>query len=762
MGTRFAPKTWVLTKEETPSSFETWKENLIFNLVIDGSFVEFLREGFTWSSPSVLHRGLVDDGDIDNKRTAQQKAAYLSLMLGSIAGYAPIVRRSFFTQEATSLHDIWSRLRTYYHFRKTGALILDFPTLVLESGESHESFWERLSSFLDDNLLSPNDHMKHLGEEVVTHEKTSPTLLNLTVVHWLRSIHLGLPALVKQRYATELRNTSLASLRDEISESLDCLVAELSGDNANISRSSYQTKFQSGKTFKSKSSYKKSNARNCVLCQTAKRPANHYLSECQYLPESDKRYMANSRLVEVSDDDDDEAKSNAVSIVSEEPVNPSLRRVDIEASPILEVECAHTSVPVVIDSGAESNLIEEEFAKSTGATILKTTTKASQADGQSRLEIVGEVHLQFYRHPHTFKFNGLVARKLKDKVIAGMPFLSANDIYVRPSKKEIHIGDKEVIYYETRRQNTASNRRSTAVILRIPHQTTLLPGDYLSLPVPANCDLIKEEFIAVEPRVDSQSLKTEKFQDMWLKPHITVPTAGLISLCNKTDKPILLKKHEQVGNLRPVIPSDGNTAVDPVAIAPQPLQAKSVLSESTDYLNVVIDPDNAITKADQDKFRDLHKLYSSVFDSRSLGCYNGASGPLEVKINMGPTLPPQRKGRMPLYNRSQQEEQQQICDELEGSVFAKPEDLGVTVEYLNPSFLVRKPSGKKRLVTAFGEVGQYSKPQPSLMPTVDQTLRTISQWKVIVKADLTSAYWQMKLSPDSMKFCGIVTPFKGI
>ena len=55
-------------------------------------------------------------------------------------------------------------------------------------------------------------------------------------------------------------------------------------------------------------------------------------------------------------------------------------------------------------------------------------------------------------------------------------------------------------------------------------------------------------------------------------------------------------------------------------------------------------------------------------------------------------------------------------------VLAKPEDVGVTVEYLNPSFLVKKPSGDFRLVTAFSEVAKYAKPQPSLMPNVDNTL----------------------------------------
>ena len=45
-------------------------------------------------------------------------------------------------------------------------------------------------------------------------------------------------------------------------------------------------------------------------------------------------------------------------------------------------------------------------------------------------------------------------------------------------------------------------------------------------------------------------------------------------------------------------------------------------------------------------------------------------------------------------------------------VLAKLEDVGVTVEYLNPSFLVKKPSGDFRLAPAFSEVAKYAIPQP--------------------------------------------------
>ena len=88
--------------------------------------------------------------------------------------------------------------------------------------------------------------------------------------------------------------------------------------------------------------------------------------------------------------------------------------------------------------------------------------------------------------------------------------------------------------------------------------------------------------------------------------------------------------------------------------------------------------------------------------------------------------------------------------------------MNVTAEYLNPSFLVKKPNGGFRLVTAFSDVGRYSKPQPSLMPDVDSTLRTDAQWNYIIKTDLTNAFFQIPLAKQSMKFCGIATPFRGV
>ena len=67
---------------------------------------------------------------------------------------------------------------------------------------------------------------------------------------------------------------------------------------------------------------------------------------------------------------------------------------------------------------------------------------------------------------------------------------------------------------------------------------------------------------------------------------------------------------------------------------------------------------------------------------------------------MGNVKPPQRKGRLPQYSRNRLVELQAEMDKLEElGVLAVPENLNVTVEYLNPSFLVKKPDGSWRFVT---------------------------------------------------------------
>ena len=48
------------------------------------------------------------------------------------------------------------------------------------------------------------------------------------------------------------------------------------------------------------------------------------------------------------------------------------------------------------------------------------------------------------------------------------------------------------------------------------------------------------------------------------------------------------------------------------------------------------------------------------------------------------------------------------------------------------------------------------------MPNVDSTLRQLANWKYLITSDLTSAFHQIPLDKESMKYCGVATPFKGV
>lgn len=59
-----APKQWPLTKNETITSSEAWRQNPQYTLSLDANFAPFLVDGFTWLKKTTATRlqGLQNDG----------------------------------------------------------------------------------------------------------------------------------------------------------------------------------------------------------------------------------------------------------------------------------------------------------------------------------------------------------------------------------------------------------------------------------------------------------------------------------------------------------------------------------------------------------------------------------------------------------------------------------------------------------------------------------------------------------------------------
>ena len=377
------------------------------------------------------------------------------------------------------------------------------------------------------------------------------------------------------------------------------------------------------------------------------------------------------------------------------------------------------------------------------------------------LAVAGETRLILSRADKQLALDALVVDDLDVDVLAGTPFLIANDITIRPAKCQIRIQDSEVIHYELNGDPTTGShavRRAQSYILRASSSATVVwPGEYVELDVPS--DLGDDCVLAIQPRTDTQTSKHTKPACIWPEPQIVEAVGSKIRLTNTSQEPKSIGRHEHLSQILPTadVPSPTTAPSPPIPSGPVKPKSSPPFSSA-----VSIDSDKLLSDETRLQFQELLQTYDSVFDPDITG-YNGAAGPIQATVNIGPVQPPQRKGRVPQYSRNQLIELQAKFDELEqAQVFRRPEDLGITVEYLNPSFLVKKPSGGHRLVTAFADVARYSKPQPSLMPDVDTTLRTIAPWRYLIKTDLTRAFYQIPLSQSSLKYCGVATPFRGI
>ena len=210
-------------------------------------------------------------------------------MLGQIANFVPIISRHTIVNNSTSMNSIWQAIRLHFGFQSTGGHFLDFNSIKLEIGERPEDLYQRLISFTEDNLLSSEGSIRHHGAVPTEDEELTPTVENIIVLTWLRLIHADLPGLVKQRYGTELRSQTLASLKPEISLALDSLLNELKYScDVKVLRSAYQ---QQSKFTKSKK-YLSSSTKSCPICKlSGKSNYDHFLSTCKYLPEKDKKYL---------------------------------------------------------------------------------------------------------------------------------------------------------------------------------------------------------------------------------------------------------------------------------------------------------------------------------------------------------------------------------------------------------------------------------------------------------------------------------------
>ncbi|CAC5371069.1 unnamed protein product [Mytilus coruscus] len=278
------------------------------------------------------------------------------------------------------------------------------------------------------NLLRAGGNIHHHGEVPEADEELSPSLENLIVLTWLRLINRDLPNLVKQRYGTELRSKTLASLKPEISQALDSLLDEIhSATDAKVLRASIKDKHFDRSAKKTGSIRTGRQIKCCVLCKQVGRPSQHFLSTCKYLPDEDKQYMSRVRqsyCTEVGDSESEDNVDNEQVSFLNDNVGPSklrvvsaLRRVSTKQSPYFKAFYKDFPLELTLDTGAEVSMIKASSADYIGVTIKKSNHSALQADGVTPLNIVDECHFTLSRDGIELQLETLVVNDLDFHVI---------------------------------------------------------------------------------------------------------------------------------------------------------------------------------------------------------------------------------------------------------------------------------------------------------------------------------------------------------
>ena len=109
-----------------------------------------------------------------------------------------------------------------------------------------------------------------------------------------------------------------------------------------------------------------------------------------------------------------------------------------------------------------------------------------QADGESPLIVLVEIHAIFKKGDHDLQFDALVVKDLANNVIGGAPFLDVNDIFIRMPRNgnqwNVHIGDKS-IYISTPPSLLDFNSPASSLV-NTAWPIKILRGESIFFPLP--------------------------------------------------------------------------------------------------------------------------------------------------------------------------------------------------------------------------------------------------------------------------------------
>ena len=433
----------------------------------------------------------------------------------------------------------------------------------------------------------------------------------------------------------------------------------------------------------------------------------------------------------------------------------------IQKSKSPRIACCINSVTIsaLIDSGAEINVIDFEFARAANLGMITSNEQATAAN-QTPLLIKGQTQQPVSLLCSTQEGSKMISLGLMLVVlnlgvpcIIGQPGIELNNIICLPKKKLIILAGGNSVHHVS----YCSSDPNYALIRAI-NSHTLLPHEKMSYQVPAS--MLHLSHVLVTPRINSLS---------WIEPKLAEVCDGKIYLQNSSNAVIQIKKNDHLADLRStcLYTVSNKQPSNHIPIHPDSFQFRDFArkrSFSKDCLKQLqVDPDNRLTMEERNLFHNIHAKYVHLFSSQP-GKYNGSFGYVDNKLQFATPPAPNARTHIPSYSPSMNQLLAAKMDTLEEwGVLVSPEKVGVTVQFVSPSMLVPKPdSDDLRLVTDFGALNVYLKRVPNTSATIAQARARIAKAKYVVHLDLASYFYQNGMQHSDIQYLGTVHPFKGL
>ena len=178
--------------------------------------------------------------------------------------------------------------------------------------------------------------------------------------------------------------------------------------------------------------------------------------------------------------------------------------VAFKSAPLMMTYYNHNPLTLLLDTGAEFNIISSSIVKYLNIKILQTPSKASQVD-KSLLKSVGRIVIPITNGDESWTFDALVCDNVGDVIIGGNPFLNQG-INPVTYRNEIDIvcssGSIRRLPWRPLQHHKPSNPKIG--ILRSTESVTVYPGDYVDIKAPPELETIGDAEVLVRPRASSK------------------------------------------------------------------------------------------------------------------------------------------------------------------------------------------------------------------------------------------------------------------